>query len=122
MQIVIQDPRNARSFTFTDGELQPYLVSDDVAELTADHLFVLPSSQIVESVPVLSPSADGDSRIVIRDPDDDRTWLLSSADLERFASVYESDTPVDAWFSIPDDEVVLHAIPFFRRGLVQNSS
>lgn len=123
MKFCIQDPSNGRVYLADEAELAPFAVSTDDYSLKVDVLLIVPGDELLQELPS-SRLTDSDEPVVqIVDPGRNKSWLLTSADLQAFRVAAPPSEEHDvAWFAMPSARELMAAVPIFRKALVQHGS
>jgi hypothetical protein len=121
MKFCIQDPRNGRVYLADDAELAPFAVSPDDYSLKVDVLLIVPGDELVQELPSSRLTDSDEPTVQIVDPSRNKSWLLTSADLQAFrVTAPPSDERDVAWFAMPSARELLAVVPIFRKALVQH--
>jgi len=122
MKFCIQDPAQMTTYVLSEDDLAPFSADPDDYSIQSDVLFVVPTDQLVQELPVSRLTESATPTVQIADPATNRSWVVPFDKLGSFrVDVPPSDDDV-VWFAMPSARDLIAAVPIFRKALVQHSS
>lgn len=123
MKFCIQDPVNRRVYLADEADLGPWAADPDDYSVQVDVLLIVPSDELLQELPATRLTDETAPIVQIVDPNRNKSWILSSEDLEKFSvDAAPTDEGDMAWFAMPSARELIAAVPVFRKALVQHGS
>jgi hypothetical protein len=121
MKFCIQDPVNRRVYLADETDLGQWSADPDDYSVQVDVLLIVPNDELVQELPSTRLTDSSAPVVQIVDPGRNKTWILSSDDLEKFSvDAAPTDDEDVAWFAMPTARELIAAVPVFRKALVQH--
>ncbi len=123
MRFCIQDPSKGRVYLADEAELVPFEVNTNDYSIKVDVMLIVPGDELLQELPSSRLTDSVEPTVQIVDPSRNKSWVLTSADLQAFRVAAPPAEQADtAWFAMPSARELMAAVPIFRKALVQHGS